>query len=229
VLTATVLFEQCLGSSLCGPAGSFDFSASFHVLADCAMTTSGACTLSTCQTAPVSGDDAGNVTISGGSIAAGASVMSFGDGVYSYAALGAVMTGGQSVTVSASGGTVPTFGPQSVTAPSLVTLTSPSVSDAGTTMISTATDVTIAWSGGQTGATMTLSLSSQVSQSSLACSWAASSGQGTIPHALLSQLVGQAQGGVLTYGQEATRTFMAGPYSIAESALLYSEASVSFE
>ena len=111
---------------------------------------------------------------------------------------------GQTLTVSASGATVPAFGPQSIVAPGLALLTTPAISpDAGATSISTSADLPIAWTGGQAGDTMLLEIagldSSASTYSYMSCSWDAAAGQGTIPAAVLKPFAGTNQ--KVSYGQ----------------------------
>ena len=96
--------------------------------------------------------------------------------------------------------------------------------------MSTSSDLTVSWSGGQTGATMTLEggASNGVAPFYFVCTFDASLGQGTVPMATLKPFSGFPNG-YITYGQGATTTFTAGAYTIVESATLYSTASVSFE
>jgi hypothetical protein len=180
------------------------------------------------------GDSAGNVTVSGGSIPAGTTLMNEGTNYYDDATSGDFISPGETIYVSASGGIVPAFSMKGVTAPSAVALTAPALSaDGGSADISTAADLHVAWSGGQAGATVTLQASSEglgtsMSYATISCSWDGGLGQGTVPKSILSMLAGGGPG-TLTYGQESATTFTAGAYSIAESVLLYSVASANFE
>ena len=223
-LAGTIAFSECAAG--CGPSGSFAISAVFHDPPPCTAQTVGACTLYTCQRVATEGDDAGTLDVAGGSIPAGETIADVGNGIYSYSSVGTMFTAGDALSVSGTGGMVPAFGPESVVAPRLVTLTSPVLSGSGTTAIPTSTDLELAWTGGQRGATMTLRSGNEQSQSSLGCTWDASLGHGTVPRALLIPLAGEARA-FLSYGQESSRTFRAGAYAIAETAMLYANAEVS--
>jgi hypothetical protein len=188
----------------------------------------GGCTLLTCQQAPSFGDDAGTLTISGGSIPVATTVANQGNGAYSYSAIGPDFAAGTTLTVSGTGGMVPAFGSQSVTAPPFVTLTAPMVDDAGTSTVSTSADLVVTWSGGVSGATMSLQLGADLTFSSITCMWDASLGQGTVPQALLGSMAGAGQGYV-EYGQANVNTFTSGAYSIEESAMLYSLGTVQLQ
>jgi len=241
VPTGTIDFGQCTPSPLsdtmgCGASGSFSFDAEFKfdLPSDygCTVVTSGSCMVSTCtpMMAFPSGDDAGILSISGGAIPAGAAIMNFGDGAYSYSAGGTIFTPGQLLTASTTGATVPAFS-HSVTAPALVTLTAPTLAaDGGATTIPISIDLAVSWTGGEAGGTMTLQGGGDGggTYSSVSCAWDATVGHGTVPHALLGKLAGQTDS-FLQYGQETKTTFMAGAYSITESATLYSQASVTFQ
>jgi len=159
---------------------------------------------------------AGTLTISGGSL--GSVVVMPGTGnSYSYTSA-ATFSPGQTLTVTASGATVPAFGPESVTAPAVAVLTVPAATS-GTYMISTAADLSLVWTGGQAGAQLIVEgTSSGTPQSYFTCTWDASLGQATIPHAILAGLAGQTNG-YFIYGQFTTTNFTAGGYSISESAL----------
>jgi hypothetical protein len=175
-----------------------------------------------------SGDDAGNLTIGGGGIPPGTVVTNFGDGVYSYGAAGTVMSAGQTVTVAGAGGMVPPFGPEAVTAPPMIALTAPLGADGGAPSIPTSADLTVSWTGGQSGSTVTISMGGEDPLDTLTCTWDAALGQGTVPHALLGQLTVQGAG-YMSYGQQTTTTFAAGAYTIAASAELQTGEAVTFE
>ena len=235
-LTGSVSFTQCVPSpsSNCGASGGFNFDAIFNYVGQsiCTETPGGACILSTCTPQMVfgGGDDAGNLTIAGGSIPTGRTVSNMGNGVYSDAAMGSWFTGGQTLTVSASGGMVPAFGPQPVTAPPFAELTSPQVPDAGVIVIPTSADLTLSWTAGQSGATWTITMGYETSDKSLECGWDASLGQGTIPQAMLGLLVAGGSGpATANYGQTMTTTFTAGMYDVTESAMTYSQRAVTFQ
>ena len=137
-----------------------------------------------------------------------------------------------SLTVSASGSTVPAFGAQTVVAPNPIALTLPALAaDGGTSTVSTASNLTVTWVGGQAGATVTLEGAGDTTQTPFVyfvCNWDASLGTGTIPQAMLTPLTGQSAG-VLFYGQYTSHDFTAGSYSISEYALPYASSPVNFE
>jgi hypothetical protein len=149
-----------------------------------------------------------------------------GTNAYQYTSSSPGFTAGQTLTVSASGATVPAFGPLSIVAPDLTQITSPAMSsDGGTTVIPTTADLPITWNGGQAGATM--QLEAIESNGFAYCAWVGSAGQGTIPAATLKPLSGTS--GYLFYGQSNTTTFFAGQYNVSLTALPYTGGAVSFQ
>jgi len=131
------------------------------------------------------------------------------------------------LTVSASGATVPAFGPESVIAPASVVLTAPAGSG-GTYTIPTASDLSVTWTGGQPNAQILFEGVDSTGASYFSCTWDASLGSATVPHAVLTGLAGQT-GGFLAYGQYTTTTFTAGAYSISVYALPYGGGTASFQ
>jgi hypothetical protein len=177
-----------------------------------------------------SADDAGNLLIGGGTIPAGRTVANQGNGTYSDAAMAAWFTGGDTLTVAATGGMVPAFGPQAVIAPAFAELISPPVPDAGAIVIPTSSDLTVSWSAGQSGATWSILMGYETSYDSLQCTWDAGPGQGVIPQALLAKIVASGSGpATVNYGQTTTSVFTAGQYDVTESATTYSLRSVTFQ
>ncbi len=173
---------------------------------------------------------AGTVTISGGAIPAGATAtISAPFGPYYYMASGTLFTPGQTLSVSATGGMVPAFGPEEVTVPPTVTLTAPAIT-AGTSTVSTSSDLTVTWTGGQSGATMTFEggAANGVAPFFFTCDWDASIGQGTVPKAVLAPFSGFPDG-YFAFGQRATTTFTAGAYPISESAGMYATAGATYQ
>jgi hypothetical protein len=135
---------------------------------------------------------------------------------YNFNASGTLITSGQTLSMSASGAMVPAFAAESVVAPGVITLTAPSGAGSGSFTISTQSDLTVTWTGGQSGATVQVvgggsTLSASVD---FICSWDATAGQGVVPQAILSGMAGVTSG-VFGYGQySAPTTFTAGSYSI---------------
>ena len=167
---------------------------------------------------------AGTLTISGGTLAAPVMVAPSAD-TYSYTA-STLFSAGQTLVVSASGATVPSFGPDSVVAPGLPVLTAPAAS-AGAYTIATTADLTVTWTGGESGDLFFIE-GVDTSNAYFVCEWDASLGSGTVPQAVLAGLAGQSNA-FLAYAQFATTTFTVGGYSISESALPYSGGTATFQ
>ena len=90
------------------------------------------------------------------------------------------MLPGQQVTVSGTGGMVPPFGPWAVTVPQPITLTAPAFTDGGATPISTSSDLTVAWTGGQSGTMVTFGVLGPNPFTVLQCTWDATAGLASI-------------------------------------------------
>jgi len=227
-----VYFEECAdGSSLCN---SLEFALSGYFFPSAATScnptvTSGSCAFySGCSSTGPVAVSAGTLTISGGNLGAGVAVMPDSSNVYNYTSSSAMFSGGQPLTVSASGGTVPAFGPQSIVAPSMIGITAPAASG-GVYTIPTSTDLTVEWTGGQAGAQVLFegTLSGNP-QTYFACIWDGSLGRATVPHAVLAGLAGQSSA-LLAYGQMVTTSFTAGSYAVTEGAFQYGGGNATFQ
>jgi hypothetical protein len=152
------------------------------------------------------------------------------DNTYQYTGTSGVteFTAGQTLTVSASGATVPAFGPESVTAPAMIALTSPAATGSGAYTITTSADLAVSWTAGQAGAQILFEGVNSSGTSYFTCTWDASVGSGTVPHAVMTGLAGQT-GGFLAYGQSTMTTFSAGAYSISLYALPYGGGTATFQ
>jgi hypothetical protein len=178
------------------------------------------CIAITCSPLPldagVTYPTAGTLTLTGGIFDAGINVAPVGEGVYAYSQPTATSSfaPGDILGVAASGGAVPAFS-QTIVGPGCVTLTPPSMGDAGTS-VSTGQDLTLTWSGNEPGAQVFLiafaspsTPTAQTTQTEIACSFDAALGTGTIPQAALAALNGGTHG-VLAWGQYQTKDFVAG-------------------
>lgn len=213
---------------------TFDFYGSFGPASGggtegCTVTTSGECSSYTCTgTQPnPTGVSAGTLTLAGGSLGSVA-VSPDASNDYSYEAGGTFFTAGQTLTVSATGGVVPAFGPISVVAPGLPLLTSPVAASSAGYTISTEQDLVVAWGGGEAEGQMIFEASSSDSSSYFTCVWPASEAKAVVPQAMLTPLAGQSTG-YLIYGQYLSTGFTAGAYSISVTALPYSGGSATFQ
>jgi hypothetical protein len=146
---------------------------------------------------------------------------------YDYEASGTLFAAGQTLVVTATGATVPAFGPVSVVAPGLPVLTAPGATG-GTYTIPTTTDLKVAWTGGSASGQVIFEGATNDSTSYFTCVWTASAGQATVPQAMLTSLAGTGTG-YLAYGQYTSTNFSAGAYSISVAALPYSGGTATFE
>ncbi len=225
-LTGTINFAQS--------GDQFSFGAAFDALSACVATptSSAACSFITCTPdAPQFSDGAGELTIAGGSIPAGTVVTDVGFGGYSYNGFVTWMEPGQSVTVVGAGGKVPAFGPWAVTVPQPITLTGPAVTNGGATPVSIATDLTVSWTGAESGTSVTFTLLGPNPFTTLSCTWDSAPGQGTIPSALLASVAGPQMGATspVTFSVHTTKSFSAGPYTVAMTAALGSGGSIALQ
>ncbi|HTQ48131.1 MAG TPA: hypothetical protein VMI75_35490 [Polyangiaceae bacterium] len=228
----SIYLEEC-AASFCG-GQSFTVYGSFFTAAQgnggCTITGSGACAYYSCPSSmQPNGVSAGTLVVTDPWLTSPVTVTPMGGtNFYEYSSSTPGFTAGQTITVTASGATVPAFGPDSVVAPLLTQLTSPPISpDGGTTVISTGADLVITWSGGQAGATMLLEAAGSNGQDYTYCTWNGSDGKGIIPAATLEPFSGTS--GYLIYGQYNTTSFYAGPYAISLTALPYTGGTVSFQ
>ena len=202
--TGYVYFEQCVGGPTLCLSIQFAFNAEFYPspTSSCSPTvTSGACAFySGCTSTSPAAVSAGTLTISGGNLGSGIAVMPDSTNAYNYTAASAMFSAGQTLTVSASGGTVPAFGPESVVAPPAPVLTAPA-SNGGSYTIPTSSDLTVTWTGGQAGAQVLVEgTNTGTPQDYFSCIWDGAAGQGTVPRAVLAGLAGTSNGYII-WGQ----------------------------
>jgi hypothetical protein len=158
----------------------------------------GSCTVGALsfQPPPASGTQvsAGTITVTGGSasIALAPMAVSSGDGgaAEQYAPLqhAGTVSSGQTLTIAASGATVPAFSTNLVV-PDAVTFTQPDIVDASSLAIGRSTDWPIAWTGGSAG-TLTFQVSQTLGATGtlIVCTFPESAGSGVIPAAALGYL-----------------------------------------
>jgi hypothetical protein len=231
--TGTVYFEQCTGGGSFCESATFDFFAAFGPDSSgnqgCTVTTSGACSAYECtggQSTPP-GVSAGVLAISGGSIPKGVTVSPDSSNNYEYEDTGTIFAAGLALTVSASGGTVPAFGPVSVVAPPFLPLLSP-VGDAGTYTISTSADLDVAWSGSTSGSQVIFEGAINDGSRYFTCLWDASAGKAVVPQSMLAPLANEGSAYIL-YGEYTQTSVQAGAYSVTVAALPYSGGTADFQ
>jgi hypothetical protein len=181
---------------------SASFNASFYQYSgavapgSCTITTSGSCTLTQC---PPAGDGgvpvtpnlphAGTLTISGAKRTFTLSPKADGSYPTEIDNMKPLYSGGETLTISATGGTAPAFS-ASVVAPARVRVSAPVLPAAGQSLVITrASGLSCVWSGGTVGE-VTFGVYPQSATSWVNCTFAASAGSGSIPSSLLSKLPG---------------------------------------
>jgi hypothetical protein len=173
---------------------------------------------------------AGVLTISGGSLPAGGVPVTLAPGTgYSYTAPGSIYTPGQTMTVSASGATVPAFD-QTVVGLGIVTLTTPpSPGVGGSYLITTSQDLATAWTGGAAGAQVWIyfTTSGGPNQTFAYCSFDATAGQGIVPQPLLALFKGSS--GFMSAIHTNPSTFAAGTFPTQIASLAYNFSQVTFQ
>jgi hypothetical protein len=176
---------------------------------------------------------AGTLTLSGGTMGTGVPVTP-GDGpanpeFYAYDGDSILLHAGETLTVSASGATVPAFGPASIVAPALPVLVAP-VAVSGFYRIPTSADLVVEWTGGEAGGTFSFFAQGADGTQYLECEWPASLGQGTIPRAMLAPFAGTSNdGATVGYAQQVATSFTAGEYTISMTAQQYGTGQLMFE
>ena len=153
----------------------------------------GSCTVGALsfQPPPASGTQvsAGTITVTGGSAPIALAPADGGSGEQ-YAPLqhAGTVASGQTLTIAASGATVPAFSTNLVV-PDAVTFTQPDIVDASSLAIGRSTDWPIAWTGGSAG-TLTFQVSQTVGATGtlIVCTFPESAGSGVIPAAALGYL-----------------------------------------
>jgi hypothetical protein len=225
-----VEFLSCTGSGALCPSPNQQFYAGFYASSGggnqgCTSTSAGSCVYYDCtnQTGATS-DNAGTMFASGpGLNSTGIAYTSSG---YQTSGSGSLVAG-QTYSAKWTGATVPSFG-VSVVAPAAVVLGTPAISG-NTYTIPTTGDLLVTWKGGQAGNLLLLEGTAAAGGTSyFTCEWDASTGQATVPHAILSPLAGQT-GGYLLFGQMATSTVSVGAYTVQTLALPYSGGSLTFK
>jgi len=184
----------------------------------CTVTHSGTCTLTRCPpagdagTAPVTqAPDAGTLTIKGG--ARTVTLSPDANGAYGNDVdnMNALYAGGETLTISASGGSAPAFS-GTLTAPAKAQVLSPTMPAAGASLpIARASGFPLSWSGGSNGE-VTVGVYAQGGGAWVTCSFPASAGSGSVPSSLLSQL--PAGAGTFNATLRASRTLDAQGWSV---------------
>jgi hypothetical protein len=177
---------------------------------------------------------AGTLTVTGGVFGTkGAAVAPDNAGTYVYAAPGTIFAPGDTLGVKATGGAVPAFPEETVTATPTIVLTAPTPGTGGKITVPTAQPLVVSWTGGQTGAKTVLVATAVFTSGGVAsttCSWDASLGTGTVPSAALKPLAAaNAETSGMTWYQSADSTFTVGSLSVTMSARVTQGSLASFQ
>lgn len=184
----------------------------------CTTTAIGACTIATCDpnadATPPPLPQAGIVFFSGGTLPeAGLGLVPQDGGVYGTAQHDSpLFAAGDMLQAKATGGDVPAFS-GTVVGPAAVTLTAP-VADGGRHQIDTSSELPVAWTGGETGATVAVQLVAFKGSTpiSIGCRFDAAAGSGTVPKAVIAQLAGST--GSLYVSQLRASSLDAGRFAV---------------
>jgi hypothetical protein len=202
-------------------AAFMKISVASSTITGCTQVTSGACTIKHCNApVPFSIDwvNAGTIAIDGTRMSGGVSLNPpmAPSKTYFQAVPSALWNPGDRLTVSASGGEVPSFAGQSVTAPSTITVTEPSCST-GACTLDRAASLHVAWAGGTAGQVHVkiVTHTSSILSTAVDCIYDANLGSATIDASVMGQLDAvPAMSGSLDITSEFATTFNAGEYSI---------------
>jgi hypothetical protein len=152
------------------------------------------CEASPCPGVPSAAPlSAGTLTFAGGQLSPPFEVSPLtADAGYAAAVPYVAFEPGQTLTLQGSGAAIPAFGPVATTAPPIIELLEPVVSEpAGAYVIPRNADLRLVWSGGQPGVRFVVAAGSD-GPTGVWCNWDSTLGSGVIPRALLASL-GSAQ------------------------------------
>jgi hypothetical protein len=132
---------------------------------------------------------AGTITISGGALPSGGVPLT--GPIYSYSSAGPIYSGGQQMSVVASGGAIPAFN-EALVGLDNVTLTSPQPAAGGQYTISTSQDLLASWTGGTAGAQVWIYFTNNGPAQTIAyCAFDAAAGKGDVPQVVVALFKGQ--------------------------------------
>jgi hypothetical protein len=151
------------------------------------------------------------------------------DRSYQYGTSSTLFAKGDILGVSSTGGSVPPFAKQTVVGPGLVVFTSSAIADEagvddagvplGTRSVSTSRDLTVNWTGGESGRTVVVSVNAGVDSGSIniQCVVDATLGAATVPPSALNGMASLL--GSVTVEQVNTMAFNAGMWLVAVQAI----------
>ena len=198
----------------------------------CTTTAYGACTHYDCPNQPDAGAPvgAGTLTATGGALGNGGVMITQGmGGSYQYQSMSSLMSQGDTMGISASGGTIPAFGPVDVVATGMITVTAPMPNGMVYT-INTAQDLSLTWTGGEANALALFEVSATFGASNrgAVCFFDATLGSGSLPAAAMSNLTGGSNT-QFVYGQWRETDFTAGAYPLRSVAIQLGEGTASLQ
>jgi len=191
----TVQFGRLVGQS----GGAFQASARFYVKDaasdyDCTTQEFGACRVVTCtpnNNVPTPEPSAGTISLSDGKAINFTLTATPGDDYTLPSNSGVSVSGGEAVTVTASGATVPAF-TATVAVPKVITINSPTLDGSGVASAPRGTDLVLTFDNraadGETGTQLTIQSTASVGSPNIYCELPTETGSATIPAAALSQL-----------------------------------------
>ncbi len=184
--------------------------------ATCSDMTMGSCVMTTTtQTGVAPTTDAGTVTVSGGAATLMATPMATTGGGTGYAnvtSMQSLWQGGESIVVSAAGGSaVPAFS-STLLAPSPATVTMPARPASGALALSRQDDLAISWSGDGYGSVDAELLGVGVGSVYVHCRWPVAAHTGAVPAAMLAGLPATQSSLVVT--RQSTQLVTDGAWSV---------------
>ena len=215
----------------------------------CTTTTDGSCSVTECDTTPAAPVEAGApvdagtppkpanagaIDVTGGTIGAEGIELAVGEtGLYTaVSGQTKLWAGGEDISVKAAGDTVPAFA-QKVKAPSIVTLTEPTLPAAGQQLtVDRTKEMKITWTGGTSGdVQVAISGSAGNKLTSISCTFPASNSNGAITAAALGKLpvVSAAPDtGSFFLSSSSSTAFKQGDWTLSLSATSFGKAGSSY-
>ena len=189
----------------------------------CQQTTSGPCVTYSCAaTGPQMKSNAGTLSLSVNGSVIAKPMPNPQDNSYFTDTI--KFSPGDELGVSASGADVPAFAMHTITSPGKVTATAPAT-------LSTSQDFTLAWSGGEPGASVTIGIARGAFNGSegVSCMFDATAGTGTIPKELLATIQNGSPNGDLLVSQQRKTTFASGAFVIDLVAVQGDDSPIGFQ
>jgi hypothetical protein len=221
----SIFFESVPAFNV-GAVGATFYPTPQPLLGTCTTTSYGACTHYDCSNQADAGAPigAGTLTVTGGTLGNGVMITQGMGGSYQYQSMSALFAQGDTLGVSATGGTIPAFGPIDVVGTGIIAVTAPVPNGMGVYTINTAQALPLTWTGGEANALALFEVSANFGTGSrgVLCFYDATLGSSSIPSAAMSNLTG-GSGPAFVYGQWRETDFTAGAYPLRAVALQLGE------